>query len=364
MIRHVRTFLVVGLWLALAAMLEAGPLTYCTRYEVVKLNTKLHGCVLDFTRNHQGDRRFHSTALDQKRDMYVYLPPGYDSKQQYPYMLWLHGILQDEKDFLNIAPLFDKAIAEGRLPPMVIAGPDGSIRGRPTFFNAGSFYINSEAGRFEDYLATDVWNFVTTNFSIRPEAEAHIVAGGSMGGFGAFNHGIKYRERYKLIAGFLPPLNLRYTNCRGKYFSPFDPDCIGWEERYRPHAVNGVFFHVIPIHQHMLIDPLFGRSRQTVNQSIAAENPVEMLEAYDVKPDQCRMFIGYGGADEFNLAAQVDSFLHFAKKRGIEPYVVFDPKGNHRSETGIKMMPQFEHWLTPLLKPYAPPLKLCEPVLK
>jgi S-formylglutathione hydrolase FrmB len=341
---------------------QAGPLTICGKFQIVKLNAKLHGCVLDFTHNHRDDRRFYSQALECKRDMYVYLPPGFDPAQRYPLMIWLHGFLQDEKDFLDLAPLFDCAIADGSLPPMIIACPDGSIRGRPNFIDAGSFYLNSRVGRFEDYLAVDVWDFLVSNFPIRPEAEAHILAGGSMGGYSAYNHAIKYRDRYKVVAGFLPPLNWRYVDCHGRYFSDFDPDCIGWAERYRPHATIGVFFRVIKVQQKHMIDPLYGRNRQAVAQSIAAENPVEMLEIYDVKPKCLNMFIGYGGADEFNIGAQVESFLHFAKKRGIEPEVVYDPHGNHRTATGTKMLPQFAAWIKPLLKSYAPPLKLSEPV--
>jgi S-formylglutathione hydrolase FrmB len=361
-----RRALAFGLLMLLASSsaLQAGPLTRCCKHQVVKLNARLHGCVLDFTHNHRDDRRFYSQALDCKRDMYVYVPPGYDPAERYPLMVWLHGFLQDEKDFLELAPLFDAAIAEGRLPPMIIACPDGSIRGRPNFIDAGSFYLNSAVGRFEDYLAVDVWNFLVTHFPIRPEAEAHVIAGGSMGGFSAYNHAIKYRDRYKLVAGFLPPLNWRYLDCHGRYFSNFDPDCIGWAERYRPHSSIGMFFGFIRVNQKHMIDPLYGRNRRVVAQSIAAENPVEMLEAYDVKPNELSMFIGYGGADEFNIGAQVESFLHFAKMRGIEPRVVHDPNGNHRMATGTKMMPEFAEWLTPQLKPYAPPLNLREPMLQ
>ena len=75
----------------------------------------------------------------------------------------------------------------------------------------------------------------------------------------------------------------------------------------------------------------------------------------NIKPGDVELYIGYGGKDEFNIDAQVESFLFFAKKRGIEPYVVLDPKGRHRSETGRKMMPEFAAWLTPLIEPFAPP---------
>jgi len=342
--------------LAAASIAKAGPLTVCTKYEVVRLNVQIQGSVVDFTFNHRVDRRFWSDALCSKRDMYVYLPPCFDPNERYPVMIWLHGFIQDEKNFLELAPVFDRAIACGALPPMIIAAPDGSIRGRPTFSNMGSFYINSNAGRFEDYIAVDVWNVIVTRFPIRPEPEAHILAGGSMGGYGAYNLAIKYRDRFKVVAGFLPPLNARYLDCHGHYFTNFDPNCIGWADRYKPFASVGIFYGVVHIPQYLVVDPLFGRNRARALHQISKENPVEMLETYNVQPGDLRMFIGYAGKDEFNIDAQVESFLYFARMRGIEPYVVFDPKGRHRTETGVKMMPQFGAWLTPLIKPYAPGL--------
>jgi pimeloyl-ACP methyl ester carboxylesterase len=358
-----RRLLVLGAVLLAGVPAEAGPLTRCSKKQVVRLNEKLNGCVLDFTDNHKADNRFDSPVLGEKRSLYVYLPPGFDPAERYPVMIWLHGILQDEKNFLTLAPVFDAEIAAGRLPPMIIACPDGSIKGRPTFFNGGSFYINSKAGRFEDYLAGDVWDFVTTNFQVRPEREAHVIAGGSMGGFGAYNHAIKHRDRYKVVVGIMPPLNLRYEDCHGRYFRNFDPNCLGWADRYRPYASVGSF-GIIHIPQWILMDPLFGKDPVITHRALTEENPVEMLATRDVKPGELSMFIGVGEKDQFNLDAQVDSFVFFAHKRGIEPYVVRDPKGRHNSETGLRMMPAFAAWLTPQIKDYAPPLKLAPPLLK
>ncbi len=89
---------------------------------------RLQGRVLDFTHNHGADNRIWSPALQQKRDMYVYVPPGFDPCKQYPFVLWLHGHSQDEFVFLRdvIVPL-DRAIAAGQLPPVLIAAPDGSV---------------------------------------------------------------------------------------------------------------------------------------------------------------------------------------------------------------------------------------------
>ena len=132
---------------------------------------KLHGQVLDFTHNHGADNRIYSPALCQFRDVYVYLPPGYSPDKKYPMGIFLHGNNQDEQFFLmKPVQLFDEAIACGKLPPVIVVAPDGSIQGRPSFFNSSSCYANTRAGNFEDYLMCDVWNFVMENFSVRPES--------------------------------------------------------------------------------------------------------------------------------------------------------------------------------------------------
>ena len=64
-----------------------------------------------------------SPALGQKRDVYVYVPPGYDPAKRYPLMIWLHGLAQDETSFLKIVPAFDQAMASGALPKFVAIAP-------------------------------------------------------------------------------------------------------------------------------------------------------------------------------------------------------------------------------------------------
>src|SRR5262249_30916211 len=147
-----------------------------------RLNARISGKVLDYTSNHGQDNRIYSPALCAKRDLYVYVPPCYDATKQYPLAFFLHGFAFDEQSFLDFVTLFDGAMASGEFPPAIIAAPDGSLRGRPTIMNGGSFYVNSRAGRFEDYIIDDVWGFMHQNFSIRPERDAHVMIGGSMGG--------------------------------------------------------------------------------------------------------------------------------------------------------------------------------------
>lgn len=319
-----------------------------------RLNASLAGKVLDYTNNHGTDRRGWSFALGQKRDIYVYLPPGYDGKTQFPVMVLLHGIGQDEKNFLDLVPKLDEAIRCGAMPPMVIAAPDGSILGRQSIFNTGSFYMNSRAGRFEDYIIEDVWAWVKTSFAVRPEREAHVLAGASMGGGGAFLIGFKHKAEFGHLVGILPALDFRYMDCHGSYFGDFDPNCIGRRMAFPRYRVVGRFYGVITVRQGRLVDPLVGRRQEGIDQFASENNPIELLVSRDVRPGEFGMFIGYAGRDELNLDAGAEHFLHVARQRGIEVTAVKIPDGRHNIATGVKFFPDWSHWLSHRLAAYVP----------
>lgn len=322
-----------------------------------RLNAELAGALLDFTANHGRDNRIDSPALGRRMDVYVYLPPGYDGVRQYPIMLWLHGAGQDETGFLSIIPHLDAAVRRGELPPLVIVAPDGSLR-RPGLRKTGSFFLNSKAGNYEDYVIRDVWGWATRAFAVRPEREAHVIAGASMGGGAAFNLAFKHKHLFKHVVGIHPPLNLRWTDCRGNYFGDYRPDCVGVRERFPPLKVVARFYGVILVRQRRLIGPVAGRGLTAV-RFIARENPIEMLDPYAVAPEDFDMFIGYGTKDEFNIDAEVEHFLDVAAARGIVPEVFRLEGGHHTTRDGVKMIPAFARWLTPRLGPFAP--TVCPP---
>ena len=113
-----------------------------------RLNRKLCGRVVDYTHNHGADRRLYSPILGRPRDLYVYLPPGYDPSVAYPLILFLHGADVDEHDFLDPGDLkvLDRMMSRGEIPPTVIAAPDGTYEGiEPADFH--SFALDQRLGR-------------------------------------------------------------------------------------------------------------------------------------------------------------------------------------------------------------------------
>jgi len=341
------------------ATAEAPAAGFQRESDLERVSRQLHGTVIDYTNNNGADRRLWSPALQEWRDLYVYLPPGFDPRQQYPLMLYLHGYGQDEQYFLkNQLALFDEAIVNGQLPPVIIAWPDGSIQGRTSFFRSATFFANSRAGRFEDYLMQDIWDFLFSHFPLRPEREAHVIVGVSMGGSAVFRLAITHQERFKIAIGFFPAVNMRWVDCHERYRTRFDPCCWGWRSKLRPNEVMGLAYGIIPVRFKVLMDPMF--SREEALEKLSQGNPIELLDPYDVREGQLDMYMGYGGKDEFYIHAQVESFLYKAKERGLTVGVEYLPDGKHDLETGKKLFPGAVKWVAPLLAPYSPPL--CPPV--
>jgi S-formylglutathione hydrolase FrmB len=342
--------------LALLALSLSAPPALARAEPLARINRRLAGRLVDHTHHHGADRRIWSPSLQERRDLLVYLPPGFDPCRQYPLMIWLHGINQDEQAFVNAGLLedIDAAIACGRLPPLVITVPDGSLRGRATLVKTNPLFLNSDAGNFEDYIVHDVWDFVTSHYPVRPEREAHVLAGFSGGGGAAYRLGIKYRERFGVVLGLLPPLNLRWVDCRGRYFGRFDPNCWGWRSDFRRgREVVGRFYGVVAIRVRSLVYPLFGRGEQAVEQ-VSRENPIEMIDQYGLQEGELAMYVAYAGRDQFNLAAQTESFLYRARERGLTVAVGHDPRGKHDLGTARKLLPGALCWLAPLLAPFSP----------
>ena len=347
-----RTTWIIALLLAAAGSL-APAREWCRHNEIPRLNARLHGHIVDYT-NHSGqDRRLWSPALCQKRDMYVYLPPGFDCSKRYPAMLWLHGVMEDEEAFIDhVVVDLDRAICRGDLPPLIVVAPDGSLSGKASWFSVGSFFINSDAGRFEDYVMQDVWPFLLTHYPVRPERQAHVLVGASMGGFGAYNLAMKYPDQFKIVIGILPPLNLRWLDCHGRYMSKFDPCCWGWRTSIgNGNDVVGRYLGIITFRLKRIVDPLFC-DRQEAIESMSRENPIELLDRLNVPNGLFDMYIAYAGHDEFNIDAQVESFLYVAQARGLEVKVAFDPRGHHTPRTAKGFFEDTVRWLAPRLAPF------------
>ena len=201
-----------------------------------RVNRRLAGHVVDYTNNHGSDRRIFSPILGMPRDLYVYLPPGYDPGRTYSLVLFFHMADVDEHFFVGSKVLkeLEDLIVCGGFPPAIVACPDGTYRGWNRFHAKDSLYVNGLGGRFKDHILQEVVPFLVANYAIRPERQAHALVGFSAGGYGAMGLAIEHRDVFGAVATLASPLNLRYSNCDGVYFEDFDPTTYRWKTTYDP----------------------------------------------------------------------------------------------------------------------------------
>ncbi len=144
----------------------------------------------------------------------VYLPPSYDEGGEFPVIYMLHGALGTHRNYIQnpgwigdfppggIEGVLDRLITNGEMEPVIVVMPNGdSIYG-------GSWYTNSILnGNYEDYIVTDLVDFIDSNYRTVSERNGRTIAGYSMGGYGAFKLAMKHPDVYCAAASSAGPIN-------------------------------------------------------------------------------------------------------------------------------------------------------------
>jgi poly(3-hydroxybutyrate) depolymerase len=295
------------------------------------LNRKLCGRVVDYTQNHGADRRIYSSILCRSRDLYVYLPPGYNPAVAYPLILFLHGADVDEHDFLDPGDLkaLDQMISRGEMPAVVIAAPDGTYEGTNLITSTHSLWVNGLGGRFEDHVVAEVVPFLTRTYSIRPERDAHALLGVSAGGYGAMTIAIKHRDVFGVVATLGGPLNMRYDNCQRHYGDDFDPATYRERMDYNPDMLIARFyFGLLKRRVKTFLEPVYGPGPDMIAK-VARDNPADLLFSTNLRPGELQMYVNYPACDNYNFDAQDQSFAWLAARRGIVVELTQVPRGRH-----------------------------------
>jgi S-formylglutathione hydrolase FrmB len=320
------------------------------------VNRRLAGQVVDHTHNHGSDRRIPSAILGQPRDLYVYLPPGYDPARRYPLVVFLHMGYVDEHAFLGLKGLrqLDAMIQRGEFPPAIVACPDGTLDGRNRFRSPHSGYMNGVNGRYEDHLIQEVLPFLQGHYAVRPEREAHAIVGSSAGGFAGLSLAIRYRSFFGAVAALAAPANGRYDNVDHAHRDDFDPAAYRWRDDYDPDEIIGTFYlglRRVPARRY--IEPVFGDGPDVLAR-MAAVNPADLLHTTNLQPGELAMYLSYPGRDNWNFDAQAESFAWLACRRGVAVTLVPAPRARHNLPYFNRQhRPAFE-WLAGRLLPPSP----------
>ena len=150
---------------------------------------------------HEGMREvtFKSPSLRGRADVTLWLPPRVESVRNLPLALLLHGVYGSHWAWTRNGGVHRTArrlIEGGDLPPMALAMPSDAMA-----FD-GSGYIDLPDGRsVERYIVDEVPACVREVVPQAGDQSPLVIAGLSMGGFGALRLGAKYPERFAGISG-------------------------------------------------------------------------------------------------------------------------------------------------------------------
>ncbi|MEZ5429542.1 MAG: alpha/beta hydrolase-fold protein [Pyrinomonadaceae bacterium] len=287
-----------------------------------------------------------------ERDLYVYLPPGYDAddEKRFPVVYCLTGFTGRGKMFLNdsafspnLAERLDKLIGDGRIRPMIVVMPDCFTK------YGGSQYINSEAtGRYEDYLTGEIVPFVDRLYRTRADRNSRAVAGKSSGGYGALIYGMRHSGLFGLaasIAGdcyfemcYKPDVKTAFRAIKGdpgkllekfwdeeakKGKNDFDGlNMIGMSACYSPNPDSEWGFD-LPFNLET------GELREEVWQRWLENDPVHLVEKYAENLRSLKLlFIDAGNQDEFALDIGARVLVKKLKERDI-PHIHEEFDGGH-----------------------------------
>jgi enterochelin esterase family protein len=141
---------------------------------------------------------FRSQSLGREWEYSVYLPPGYgEEERSYLTVYLLHGYGGDHTNWVRLgdaAFTADSLTAVGATPPLILIMPDGR----------NSFYVDSDVeegfGPLETALVRDLVEHVDERYRTVRTRDGRMIAGLSMGGYGAVHLAFKFPELFGAAA--------------------------------------------------------------------------------------------------------------------------------------------------------------------
>jgi enterochelin esterase-like enzyme len=242
-----------------------------------------------------------SKLLNRQVRYGTYLPPGYadpeNAKTRYPVVFFLHGLFEGASGWMSRggAALFDTAIKEKKLPPLILIVPDAGM----------SFYSDTLDGKkpYARFFIEELVPLADQKYRTTARREERVVAGSSMGGFGALRFALKHPELFSAVIAHSP--------------------AILWET---PADVSPRGQRVMSMLQDQGdLANLFG---DPIDLDLwKASNPLSMAETCDLKPG-VDIYVDCGESDSYGFDETCRSFDAVLTKRNIPHEFAIRPGGH------------------------------------
>lgn len=151
-----------------------------------------------------------SPALRRDLDVLVYVPAGYaQSSGLLPVLYLLHGRGDTMQAWLEAKPVLDELIATGAIPPLIAVAPDVPSSRRASYYVDSEFKGHGDlppGEAVETAITRDLRDFIERRFRVDSRRGAQLVAGYSMGGYGAARLGFAHPDKFGTALVLSPAL--------------------------------------------------------------------------------------------------------------------------------------------------------------
>ncbi len=157
---------------------------------------------------------FKSKALKMPVEAEILVPqPGYKTltqRENYKVIILLHGANNDRAEWLLKSQIYDLV----RELPVVVFMPSGK----------NSFYVNMANGyNYMDYITKEIPEFIKKHFRVSADRRDWLIAGESMGGYGAAVCGLNHAAQFGNVGIMSGALEITHEEL---WKSPFRFDLI------------------------------------------------------------------------------------------------------------------------------------------
>lgn len=157
--------------------------------------------VKDVPHGAMSQRIYWSETLGCWRRMHVWTPAGYEkSTEALPVLYLIHGGGDTDNSWPGVGAagsILDNLMAEGKMKPMVVVMPNGTVTGVP-----------NEVPPFAKDMVTSIIPFVEANYRVLTDKDSRAIAGLSMGGMEtmevAFNNIDMFSYVWVLSSSMMP----------------------------------------------------------------------------------------------------------------------------------------------------------------
>lgn len=150
---------------------------------------------------------YDSKTTSSTRRMFVWTPPGYFSdNKKLPVLYLMHGGGDNDTNWPGQGKagwILDNLFAEGKIVPMIVVMPDGSI----------------QTETFAHDLANDIIPYIETNFRVNKNSDNRAIAGLSMGGLEVLEAIIRYPDKF----AYVNVMSSGWWTSQPENFEKYDP---------------------------------------------------------------------------------------------------------------------------------------------